>query len=39
MGTLAKMDAKFDGTPKAWDNYKEAMLKWADTENITPPPS
>ena len=35
MGTLAKMDAKFDGTPKSWDKFKEAMLKWADTENIT----
>ena len=28
MGTLAKTDAKFDGTPKSWPSFKETMLKW-----------
>ena len=36
MGTLEKPTAKikFDGTPKSWPMFKEAMLKWADGENF-----
>ena len=37
MGTLEppRLTAKikFDGTPKSWPTFKEAMLKGADSEN------
>jgi len=39
MGTLeqsetANVKVKFDGTPKSWPAFKEAMLKWADGQGF-----
>jgi hypothetical protein len=38
MGTLGKSDDKmrlrFDGTPKSSQTFKEAMIKWADSEGF-----